>query len=228
MENIMKTPIGKITNKQLLKLAKEMLALPPESADNHISLDDLIAYVMEELSSQAVKSIDGHLEFCPECLAQAERMTQVTEFLGTEKGEAWLSSMEAIIPPPSPPMPWSLIVIKRLQQLKESWQLAFAHPAFAAATGGDKRRAVFNWQSKGGALSYSVTEEMNGDWYVLFESKETDAEGKRFRFRLGSFEKNVILEKVTDGEFAAEFVIPRSSRPEGAKDFSNFELEPIE
>jgi hypothetical protein len=112
-----------------------------------------------------------------------------------------------------------------LQQLTESWQAAFAQPTFAAATGGNKSRTVFDWQYRNSALCYSVTEEINGDWYVLLESTEPEMEGKRFTFRLGSFEQELTLEKITDGEFAAEFVILRASRP---KDVSELQLKVLE
>jgi hypothetical protein len=189
----------------------------------HLTTEEFVQFVNDDLSEELEQEIDYHIAQCEPCALELQQFydaedefpqerwaMQRSAFAAELRGKIFAQKTDALLEP--------------LKQLVESWLATFAEPVASFTTGGNKRHPVFNWQSEDGALLYSVTEEMNGDWYVLFESTQPDVNGKRFQFRLGSFEREVILEQVTEGEFAAELLIPRSLRPEKVSDF---ELKPI-
>jgi hypothetical protein len=197
----------------------------------HLTTEEFVRFVTDDLSEETEQAVDRHVAQCEDCATELARFYNDEEAFPQAR---WAAGRNAFVAglraslftqPVNHPLGSSRLT-GWLRQLMTSWREAFAEPGYSANTGGKKRRPVFDWRSEDGGLSYSVTEEINGDWYVLLESLQPEMEGQRLRLRLGSFQQEVTLEKVIDGEFAAELVIPRASRPE-AEDAHEIQLEAI-
>jgi hypothetical protein len=191
--------------------------------NKHLTTEEFVQFVSDDLSAELEQEIDYHIAQCGVCALELQQFYDAEEQFPQERWAAERSTFVSALREKifaHKPAGFS----ERLQQLVEIWRAAFPQPVATFTTGAHKRRSVFKWQSDDGGLSYRVTEEMNGDWYILLESTQAEVIGKSFQFRLGSFEREVTFEQITEAEFAAEFIIPRSLRPE---DVSDFELKLI-
>jgi hypothetical protein len=187
-------------------------------SNTHVTTEEFVQFVSDDLSEELEQEIDYHIAQCEVCALELQQFYDAEEQFPQER---WAAERSAFVTALRGKIftHKSAGLSERLQQLVESWRAAFLQPVSTFTTGVHKRREVIDWRGDDGVLSYSVTEEMNGDWYILFESTQADVIGKRFQFRLGSFEQEVIFEPVAEAEFAAELIVPRSLRSEDASDF---------
>jgi hypothetical protein len=69
----------RITSKEFEELIAMLRNLPDEPVGEHLSDDEFISYVMQELPDPDLERIDEHLDSCPECTAEMERLLEIYE-----------------------------------------------------------------------------------------------------------------------------------------------------
>lgn len=182
----------------------------------HLTEDEVIGFVLEDLPAEAMERVDQHLEQCVYCAQQLEDFhTAQEEFPAARwatQRDAFVASLrQQIFGTPQPEVRQHLAAL--LQQATASLQVLFGRPlAWRASTDGEERRRVWEWQSQDGTLSGHAVLARNGDLTVRFVSKELAA-GTRFFLRLGAIRQEVVLQRVSPTEVGAKVVIPRAQRP---------------
>ena len=69
-----------ITTGRLERLRSEILSTPASDVvAAHLSADEFVHYSLDALSSEEMDKIDLHLEACPDCLTQIERLLSAAE-----------------------------------------------------------------------------------------------------------------------------------------------------
>ena len=87
-----------------------------------------------------------------------------------------------------------------------SWQIHFRPEAVRSHS--DEGEEVWRWQSEDRRLQARAVMEKNADLTIHFSSNETELEGARLRFRLGSFSQELTLRRVSESEVTAQVAVP--------------------
>ncbi|MBI4033018.1 MAG: hypothetical protein HY377_00645 [Candidatus Blackburnbacteria bacterium] len=87
----------RITQEQLNRLIADLRAIPAEPVGNHLTTDEFVGYMLEELEDEEVKKLDVHLSSCETCCIEMERLLEGAEAWRGEEGEKRLANLSAWI-----------------------------------------------------------------------------------------------------------------------------------
>jgi hypothetical protein len=176
-------------------------AVPDPPAGDHLTDEDVVAYVTEPqtLDAPALARIEGHLEGCAECAGEMERVAGVAEAWvgpsGTARVEALASKLQSAYVRTIPPL-------DRLRALLGSVRPA---AAFVPAAAGSHEA-----ESEGAIDHIHVSEDEQGNLRVALSSFDLGLAGTRIL--IDPFAAAVTLEPVGADQVGGEVVIEHTSR----------------
>jgi len=198
----------------------------------HLSAGELVGYRDGTLDNIALARAEAHLELCLICeesvdllreeLAALEGAEITPDHLALIKG--MLRSGE--VPREAPrsdftePMRLSLPewLAESLRQVVASWRAYFA-PLRPVHREGESGREVWRLQGDSVLKAWAVFEK-NTDLTIHFSSNELGLEGAHFKVGLGRFNREIILERISESEVYAKVVVPKQKRPKNLADIS--------
>lgn len=193
----------------------------------HLTESEFIAYGDQELDQISRDRVEAHLKQCFICERQLELLREenaaISNRVTTADDEAFVERlMQQTGLTDKPPaardvktareVPLNERLAEYLRQMMASWQVAFAQAR--------RSNQLWQWQSEDGRLLARATMEKNADMIVHFSSTEMGLEGTKLRFRLGQFNQELTLHRISESEVAAQVAIPWPYRSGNMADIS--------
>ena len=213
-----------MTQEKMNQLRAALQKLPQLPVGTHLTDDEFVAFVQEEMTSEQETRIDTHLETCPECTAQLDAFFTAAETFPEEVWARQRSTFEArlrarlevegILPRRrgvadalSAVMTGAL---ERLRAFLASLSAQAVWVAFAPAF--DAGRAPWDYASPDEQFGVFVVEKANKDLVVRFDTRETALDGITVRLTAGSWHREVRLRTVASDQLGAEVIMTRDER----------------
>ena len=209
-----------------------------EAKFHHLTEDELDLYIDQLLDNISRARAEAHLQICRICKGQLQVLREESaalerrevsasdialakRILQRERFEKKSSDSTAKETPPRRSLPDMLG--ECLDQAVAHWRAHFLD--LIPEPRGDKEgKEIWQWESEDGKLKCRAVSEDTGDLTVHFSSDESSWEGEKFRFRLGSANRETTLERVSESELYAKIKILRRDRP---RDLTDMSLEMI-
>jgi hypothetical protein len=215
-----------------------------EAAYEHLTEEELDSFFERRLDKITKMRADAHLKMCLICAKQLDLLKQESEASSSyqaspehaallrkalresEGGAGWSTAGEA--------QPGRATVFRKpwdrfedyLSEAETAWRAAFRElrPAYREGSGS---REIWRWESKDGGLKAWAAFERKTDLTINVSSNKLELEGTRVRVSLGSATKEIALERTSEEEVSARWVIPKEEQPkeEYPEDFAHFSME---
>lgn len=202
----------------------------------HLTESELDAYCDQELDQIGRARVEAHVKQCficerhlalllEESLALSNRVTSAENLTFVER----LLEQTGLEQNPSTKWPTEIAsglplrerLAEYLRPLVANWRMDFGQGALRGeAERTDKDEEVWRWQSEGGKLEARAIMEKNADLTIHFSSNKMELEGARLRFRLGSFNQELTLRRISESEVTAQVAIPWQYRQGDMADIS--------
>jgi hypothetical protein len=194
---------------------------------SHLTEDELDYYRDQKLDTVSQARADAHLKLCLICerrlqLLNEESAASYNQDISTEdialvkrvmqrKGQQQQSSDS------QPIEATNRVRLKNrladgLQQIVESWQAHFLRQEPVRGIR-DSNKAIWQGQSKDGSMKAYATRKKNASLTIHFSSNDLSLEGQRFNVSLGSMNRDITLQLVSESEVYAEVEITRYQLP---------------
>ena len=193
----------KVTKEKLDNLVFALHNIPTAIMGDHLTDDEFIRYVREELSEEESDRIDTHLESCDECATEAERLTEGSNAWYGEQGKKRLAAFRS-----------RCLFARTLSQAAKD----FSQFELLVADDGSTRK-IWDWHNDmiSVNISISIIQDANDNWIFLFSSKDMSLQDKKFSLNIVSLKYEVVLRKVSQDEIGAKVVVPNYARPQSIK-----------
>jgi hypothetical protein len=93
-----------------------------------------------------------------------------------------------------------------LRQIMASWRISFMREAVRSEV--NQGEELWQWQSEDGKMQVRALMETNADLTIHFSSNEMDMEDTRLKVRLGLFNQEITLRRVSESEVTAKIAVP--------------------
>ncbi len=190
----------KVTPQKTDELMKLFADMPSELIGDHLTDEEFIGYSMKTLTAQEIERVDAHLDSCPRCAIEMERLQEAAESWKQEElvvlsrvapdqvgGELRITREQRAKLPKE-----SLIRIAQVKgkQLASSWLEKLGGIPLAkdvALSGaGAKTRILTKGEAEGGQLRWRVEEDEQGNLTIHFASHAVgDLEGATLVIAIG-------------------------------------------
>jgi hypothetical protein len=203
----------------------------------HLTPSELVGYRDGKLDTVGLARAEAHLGMCAICeesiellrgeLAALESGQISPEDLALIKRVAGItddSPEKAKSPGVRKPAAVPSLTVRLSEALRElviGWQ-AFFGQLKPVHHGGEGGREVWRGKSKDGLFEIWAVWEETTDLSIHFSSSETELEGRRLQIGLGRIKGEIILERFSDTEVRAKFVVSKYQRP---KDLSRLSVK---
>ncbi|MBV7339282.1 hypothetical protein KFU94_65910 [Chloroflexi bacterium TSY] len=179
----------------------------------HLTDEEFVAFISEDLSTELEQDLDRHLELCVSCAKQLEDY-----FLAQEEfpDEIWIAHRDEFKASLSnqflvPERPSALL--KRLaNQLRDliltQGGVTFSLAAAQAAT----NQQIEEGQTKDGMLRWRIVEDEEKNLVIRLASHQRELDGIKLRLWVGEWQDDLTLHRVASDQVGAETLIPCEER----------------
>ncbi len=184
----------------------------------HLTADELVGFILEELPKELEQDFDHHLERCVVCAQQLEDFFAAQEEFPEEE---WTKQRNAFAATLRQSIVDTVSLRDRLRDFLDSFSypIALEQAAFATPTLGAVGAAVFampneplKMKSQDKIHGLFVKEQSNHDVIVRFDATTAELAGVTIRLSAGPWQREVRLEPVATDEIEAEVIITRAER----------------
>lgn len=191
----------------------------------HLTEDELVAYCDQELDNIPRLRVEAHIRHCFICSRQLALLQEESAALSNterspedvalverlmEQGRLRVKQPSTAVPEAAEEIPLREQLAEYLRQMAASWRVNFAQVMRSGESGTGEE--VWHWQSEDGRVEARAVIESNADMTIHFTSSEPRLQGARINFRLGPFNHEIILQRVSESEIYAKIVLPPQQR----------------
>ena len=188
----MKKNRNQLTDGQLDRFIVDLRELPAEAVGEHLTDDEFIGYVSEELSTEEVTRLDKHLASCAACAGEVERLFEVSQAWQSAQGAACLTALR-----------WRIRSQQALNRLADA--LSRKQPDFAFQAAHAATAQAWKGETEGGLLHWFIEEDPDSrDLIIRLDSVELALEGAKLRLTAGEWRSDVVLSRVAPDQVGAE------------------------
>jgi anti-sigma factor RsiW len=192
----MKKNRNQLTDRQLDRFIADLRELPAEAVGEHLTDDEFIGYVSEELSTEEVPRLDKHLASCAACAGEVERLFEVSQAWQSAQGAARLTALR-----------WRIRSQQALNRLADA--LSRKQPDFAFQAAHAATAQAWRGETEGGLLHWFIEEDPDSsDLIIRLDSVELALEGAKLRLTAGEWRSDVVLSRVASDQVGAEALLP--------------------
>jgi hypothetical protein len=194
----------------------------------HLAESELVAFCDQQLDAITRARMEAHLKQCFICERQLMLLRE--ENAALHHGQITpedVALVDRLLEREGPASKQSVsskenLLLERLaeylRQMVTAWQFYFRPEAVRRR--GEDAEEVWRWQSEDGRLLVRAVMEKNADFTIYFSSKELELEGSRLVYRLGAFNQELTLRRVSESEVAAQVAVPWEYRQGNVADIS--------
>jgi hypothetical protein len=186
----------------------------------HLTEGELNAYCEQKLAPIPRARAEAHLKHCFICARQLLLLREEKEALSGEPGAQQAAMVKRLMAPARPPrkspaarpienaegVPLQERLTEYLRPMVASWQTYFKQQAGREVI--RLGEEVWRWQSEDGQLWAHAMMEKKAALTIHFSSSEMALEGARLYVRLGPAQREITLERISDGEVYAKVAVP--------------------
>jgi hypothetical protein len=169
----------------------------------HLTEDEFVSFVLEDLPEELEQEVDGHIERCISCAQQLEDFYTAQEQFPAEE---WAAQRNAF-------------VAGLRQRVFGTRTLLISWPdvAFGIAA---QAPTVEDGQveTEHGTLRWRKVKDQVGNLTVRFGSHAMELEGRRLRLTAGNLQREVVLGRVAPNQVGVEIFITRDERAQLPED----------
>lgn len=205
-----------LTPRQFNRLMSEMLAHPNEPVVGaHLSDDQFVYYSLGEITrEEEMEKIDRHINSCPRCLLEMERLVEAADaWRGSEAEERFKRKQVEIKAGISSKMPLATRPDRPSPDPRSGPQhvTLLAEIALAGAGTGAAMAAV-DGQIPGGALSWRIVEDHAKNLILRFKARDQSLFGTRLQLSAAKWRRVLSITVIEADQVGARTVITREER----------------
>lgn len=196
------------------------------SIKKHLTENEFIGFILEDLPKDLAEEVDQHLKHCVACAKELEDFYTAREAFPSERWtierEAFISNLQQKICPggllkeqlksnfPGGVVEEQLRKLQAFFEQKVSYDIGLG---FAFKT----QRPPIDIESEDTVYGVFIREEANGDIKVYFDSTAMEIEGATIQLYTAKWSKEVTLRKVNDTQVGGKILIMRDERAKMSK-----------